>query len=147
MSSSVSALSLADKDAVNNHVHIQVTDKNGDRLYEHQISTSLSRSEPSDVRKWCWESLPLRVIFERVLQIKDRWLCEDLHLVIQDHSFDYSYGPISLFGPTCYGSLPECRDEMRLHKVVDRALTPDNEINDGFILTMTAVRRVRGACA
>ena len=144
MSSSERAPSLADEDAVKRHVRVQVMDIDGERLCEYQISTSLSRSY---MRKWCWESLPLRVIFERVLQIKDQWRSKDLRLVIQDRSFDRYYGPISLFGPTSYGSLPEQRDEMRLHKVVDKALKPDKEINDGFILTMTAVRRVRGACA
>ena len=75
--------------------------------------------------------------------MKDQWLCEDLHLVIQDDSFDHSYGPISLFGPTFYDSIPARRDEMELHRLVDRALKPDKEINDGFILTMTAVRCLR----
>ena len=136
MSSSERAPSLPDEDAVRHHVRIQVTDMNGNGLYQHQIFTSLSRSH---MRRWCWESLPLRVIFERVLQIKDQWRSKDLRLVIQDRSFDRYYGPISLFGPTSYGSLPEQRDEMRLHKVVDEALKPDKEINDGFILTITAV--------
>ena len=143
MSSSERAPSLPDEDDVKHHVRIQVTDMNGKGLYQHQIFTSLSRSH---MRRWCWESLPLQVIFERVLQINDWWDILDLQLVMQDDSFDHSYGSISLFGPTVDGDslrIPAGRMEVELHRSVDKALKLDKEINDGFILTMTAIRCVR----
>ena len=143
MSSSERAPSLPDEDDVKHHVRIQVTDMNGNGLYQHQIFTSLSRSH---MRRWCWESLPLQVIFERVLQINDWWDILDLQLVMQDDSFDHSYGAISLFGPTVDGDslhIPAGRMEVRLHRSVDKALNPDKEIHGGFILTMMAIRCVR----